>query len=89
MRKAWLVRKTMAHNPERPLFVIGIELASEPREGANAELVNRIAREVQLAADFFVVSLGGKNAELARRTKATAKAPFFERPRWWSRKKAA
>jgi Zn-dependent protease with chaperone function len=61
VRRALLVRKGLRHEPERPLFVLGIFSAApwwKPvSRAAEKELVANVSRECSLPGDILIVSL--------------------------------
>ncbi|MCI0673933.1 MAG: M48 family metalloprotease, partial [Myxococcaceae bacterium] len=85
VQEAWLVRKVVAHFPEKPLFVLGLHLGKEPAQGADSQLVSELSGALHLPGEAFVVSLGKKNAKLAESVKGTAGTPFYVRSRWTER----
>jgi Zn-dependent protease with chaperone function len=88
VKEAWLVRKTVEHFPEQPVYVLGLKLGGGfewGAEEANTRLIGQLCQELDLPRDTFIVNLGnGKNAALARRLRGVAGPAFYGRERFTS-----
>jgi len=61
VKRAWLARKALRCQPERPLYVLGV-LSAAPwwkpvSRGAERELIERVSRECRASGDIFITSL--------------------------------
>jgi hypothetical protein len=61
IKRAWLARKAVRYQPERPLYVLGILSDARwwkpPSRAAEKQLVARISRECRAPGDTLIVSL--------------------------------
>jgi Peptidase family M48 len=85
---AWLVRKTLEHYPDRPLFVLCVQ-AARPRWGfGRAEeergLVRRLVPRIELPGQVLVIASTGYSRRLARKVMAVPGALAF-RAEWGRR----
>ncbi|WNG43420.1 M48 family metalloprotease [Archangium minus] len=84
VKKAWMVRKSVKHFPERPLYVLGIEFSGGwNMDEANSELIRQLSQLLTLPGECFVVNLNNRdNAPLPERLRGVAGQAFFERERF-------
>jgi hypothetical protein len=81
VEKAWLVRKSVKHFQERPLYVLGIEPGGGwSTADSNRELVGQLSQALDLPGECFIVNLGNSdNAQLAERLRSVAGPAFYTR----------
>ncbi|HEX9625797.1 MAG TPA: M48 family metalloprotease [Acidiferrobacterales bacterium] len=84
IRKAWLARKTLAHFPETPLYVLGIaygNMLSTQRSAAG--LVQLLIKEMTFPGEAFVIIIDRTDnkaqIKLGRRLKKIASALVYRR----------
>jgi hypothetical protein len=84
VKEAWLVRKAVKHFPERPLYVLGVQLGGGfNSDETNRALIANLTQSLDLPGEAFVVNLShGDNAELARRVRGAAVTSFYARERF-------
>jgi tetratricopeptide (TPR) repeat protein len=84
IRRAFLVRKQVRHFPERPLFVLGVERRLPWYGGRlqrdNLALQNRLARELELPGEWFVLVLNGRRPGVKRIVKGVAGSQILPAP---------
>lgn len=88
VKRAWLVRKTVKHMPDRPLYVLGFDegfgwrdslsasglpIAKAPDDGYSQALANLLP----LPGETFVVPLHAENAWLRKKMKKVAGAKIY------------
>lgn len=85
VKRAWLARKDLKHNPDRPVFVLGIDKGFDWRaylrsngfsvaKAAPDPLVDELASTLPFPGEAFVVPLHAENAWLKKKLKKVAGA---------------
>lgn len=68
LRSAWLVRKQVAQWPEKPLYVLGVEIKASG--SAAKQLMARLRGALNYPGETVIVQVTGRNAALARKFRA-------------------
>ena len=90
VKRAWLARKTLKHNPENPVYVLGIDTGFDWRtivrhvgiplaKGERDPLVDELANALPFPGEAFVVPLHSDNAWLAKKLRKVAGADLKPR----------
>jgi Zn-dependent protease with chaperone function len=84
VKEAWLVRKTVKHFPERPLYVLGVQFGGGYSSAeTDKALIAKLSQELDLPGEAFVVNIGNSdNAELSKRLRGVAVTTFYARERF-------
>lgn len=90
VKRAWLARKALKHNPENPVYVLGIDTGFDWRsvvrhigiplaKGERDPLVDELANALPFPGEAFVVPLHSDNAWLAKKLKKVSGAVIAQR----------
>ncbi|HYO68396.1 MAG TPA: M48 family metallopeptidase [Archangium sp.] len=83
VKKAWMVRKSVKHFQERPLYVLGLELRGWNTDETTAALIRELSASLELPGESFIVNLGNSdNARLSAGVRGAAGPAFYERGRF-------
>jgi Zn-dependent protease with chaperone function len=90
IRRVWLARKAVKHNPENPVFVLGIDTGIDWRgliraggiplpRSEREPLVDELATNLPFPGEAFVVPLNEENGWLKKKLKKVARAAVYQR----------
>jgi Zn-dependent protease with chaperone function len=75
LRAAWLVRKQVEHWPDRPLYVLGVEIKASGR--AVRTVMARLRSSLSYPGETVIVHAAGRNGAFARKFREVPNARIF------------